>query len=62
MRACVCDKCGKVVLASDDDTLSLVPEGICRLSDGRRDGVCLDLCVECVGKLMKAVREQESEG
>lgn len=60
MKACVCDKCGKVVLFGDE--MDFLPEGICRLSDGRRDGVRVDLCTECVGKLMESVREQESEG
>ena len=60
MKALVCDKCGKVSLFGDE--MEFLPEGICRLSDGRRNGVCVDLCTECVGKLMEAVREQKAEG
>lgn len=59
MKACVCDKCGKVVLFSDE--IEFIPEGICRLSDGRSRGLCLDLCTECVGQLMEAVRETKGE-
>jgi len=31
------------------------------LSDGRVNGVCLDLCTECTAHLIDAVREQADD-
>ena len=55
MKACVCDKCGKVVLYENEN--ERIPDGIYRLSDGRIDGVCLDLCTECLDGVMSSLRE-----
>lgn len=56
MKAIVCDKCGKVTLFEDDKPYCS-PSGVYRLSgDGGFKDV-LDLCEDCVGELMKAVRE-----
>ena len=57
MKAYVCDKFGKVILLSDEDARSLIPEGVCFLSEKRVGGVSLELCTECVSALMEAVRE-----
>jgi len=59
MRAIVCDKCGRVVLCETE--WGSLPDGICRLSDGRVNGVCLDLCTECTAHLIDAVREQADD-
>lgn len=56
MNAIVCDCCGKVVLLEDEKPC-LKPKGISRLqSDILPDGV-LDMCDECVEKLLKKVRK-----
>ena len=59
MNACVCDKCGRVVLL--DDKSGFAPKGINRMSGaGLPDGV-LDLCDECVSELIEAVRTVKME-
>ena len=59
MKACVCDKCGRVVLFSDKP--DWMPKGINRMhGSGLPDGV-LDLCDQCVAELMEAVRTVKEE-
>lgn len=59
MNACVCDKCGKVVLFSDRPFV--LPKGINHMQgSGLPDGG-LDLCDECVAELMQAVRAVKEE-
>ena len=54
MKAIVCDKCGKVVLMSDDE-LAICPEGINILQMlGKRQTI--DLCDECTDELVAAIR------
>jgi hypothetical protein len=55
MRAIVCDRCGKVVLLSDDDRVYAVPNGIVRLLSSEIGDV--DLCVECAKELKTALQK-----
>ena len=55
MKAVVCDCCGKVVLIPDSGRI-YGETGIHRLVADTLDYTSLDLCEECAGKLMDAVR------
>ena len=56
MKAVVCDCCGKVVLIPDSGRI-YVESGIHQLFSDTLDFTKLDLCDECAGKLMDAVRK-----
>ena len=59
MNACVCDKCGRVVLFSDKP--DWMPKGINRMQGYGLPGGVLDLCDQCVAELMEAVRTVKEE-
>lgn len=60
MKAIVCDKCGKVALLEDDKPY-MYPTGVYRLvSDGCK-AKDLDLCEDCAGELVEAVRGMEGK-
>ena len=55
MKAIVCDKCGRVILLSDDE---FFPDGINRLEMlSKRQSI--DLCDECTEELMAAVLKED---
>ena len=59
MNACVCDKCGRVVLLADKSVSA--PRGINRMSGAGLPDGALDLCDECVSELIEAVRTVKME-
>lgn len=57
MKAIVCDACGKVILLSEDHTYH--EENAVHHLVGNMLGRCeVDLCDDCAGKLLEAVRNQ----
>lgn len=61
MRAMVCDCCGKTVLIADEPYM-YAPQGIHTLRGDSLPRKELDLCEECVGRLMAAVKESAGGG
>lgn len=57
MNAIVCDCCGKTVLLSDSDPYFHTPKGITTLRGDPPEGLVMDLCDKCVGRLVQQVRE-----
>lgn len=60
MKAIVCDKCGKVVLLEDNGPY-MYPSGVYRLVNDERKEKTLDLCEDCAGELVEAVRGMEGK-
>ena len=57
MRAVVCDCCGKTVLLSDSGPYFECPKGITTLRGEPPNGLVMELCEDCVDRLLAAVRE-----
>jgi hypothetical protein len=57
MKAIVCDACGKVILLSEAQTYH-ENNGVHRLIGDILDRGEVDLCDDCAGKLLEAVRNQ----